>query len=355
MASPSPNWKRILMVNAMVTAFAFALNGGVAAPTWGEAFRRLLIAAIYVNAVGTPAGLIMPRVLARFDDRNRVVQLTIQMLSVLAILAAGIVTVPALLVVLGLIGPEHYVENAVPLNWPAYALPATIVLTIGISLYEGMRRDLETKLRTKERDEAVARQLAAESQLAFLESRVQPHFLFNALNSIAALIPEDPVRAERMVGQVASLLRSSLDAKTARLVPLEEELRVVRDYLEVERVRVGDRLRYEVCVTNGAARIGIPPLSVQTLVENAVKYAVSSRRSGGSVTVQVSTDNGIARIEVRDDGPGFGESDVRAGHGLALLRSRLALLFGNRAALRIDSKPGSTSVVMDIDDSRLPR
>jgi LytS/YehU family sensor histidine kinase len=218
-----------------------------------------------------------------------------------------------------------------------------------------MHRDLETKLRTMERDEAIARQLAAESQLALLESRVQPHFLFNALNSIAALIPQDPALAERMVGQVASLLRSSLDAQMARLVPLEEELRVVRAYLEVERVRFGDRLRYQVHVSNGAARIEVPPLSVQTLVENSVKYAVSPRRGGASVTVHASADHGIARVEVRDDGPGFSDRDVRAGHGLALLRSRLALLFGDRAGLRIDYAPGRTSVVMEIDDSRVPR
>ena len=355
MVSPSTNWQRILVVNAMVTALAFTLNGGVTAPSWWEAFRRLLIGAVYVNVVGTAAALIMPRVFARFRSRSRVVQLVGQMVTVLAILAVGLVTVPALLVALGLIGADEYVDHAVPLNWPAYALPAMFVITVGVSLYEGMRRDLETKLRTTERDEAVARQLAAESQLSLLESRVQPHFLFNALNSIAALIPEDPIRAERMVGQVASLLRSSLDATRARLVPLEEELRVVHDYLEVERVRFGDRLRYQVHVSNGAARIEVPPLSVQTLVENSVKYAVSPRRNGASVTVHASTDHGIARVEVRDDGPGFSDSDVRADHGLALLRSRLALLFGDRAGLRIDSAPGRTSVVMEIDDSRVPR
>ena len=271
----------------------------------------------------------------------------VQMATVLAILTAGLAAVPALLIVLGLIDASEYIEHAVPLDWPVYAVPAMVIVAAGVSLYEGMHRELETRLRTKERDEAIARQLAAEAQLASLESRVRPHFLFNALNSIAALIPDDPGQAERMVGQVAALLRSSLDGE-ATLIPLGEEMCVVRAYLEVERVRFGDRLRYELDVPDGAAGVAVPRLSVQTLVENAVKYAVSPRRGGASLEVRASAANGIVRLEVRDDGPGFSEAEVHDGHGLALLRSRLAMLFGGRAALRINSGPGGTSVVMEM-------
>jgi len=98
-------------------------------------------------------------------------------------------------------------------------------------------------MRTKERDEAKARRAALEAQLASLESRVQPHFLFNTLNSIASLIPSDPGGAERMTTQLASLLRSSLDAADGALVPLADELRTVRDYLDIERVRFGSRMQ----------------------------------------------------------------------------------------------------------------
>jgi LytS/YehU family sensor histidine kinase len=101
----------------------------------------------------------------------------------------------------------------------------------------------ELAMRTKERDEAEARRAALEAQLASLESRVQPHFLFNTLNSIASLIPSDPGGAERMTTQLASLLRSSLDAADGALVPLADELRTVRDYLDIERVRFGSRMQ----------------------------------------------------------------------------------------------------------------
>ena len=98
-------------------------------------------------------------------------------------------------------------------------------------------------LRTKERDEANAHRLTAEAQLASLESRVDPHFLFNTLNSVSELVHENPAAAERVVGQLASLMRSSLDRGAAALVPLEQELGFVRNYLDIERVRFGDRLQ----------------------------------------------------------------------------------------------------------------
>ena len=133
----------------------------------------------------------------------------------------------------------------------------TLTFGIGMTLYERMRHRADAAdlaLRTKERDEAEARRLAAEAQLASIESRVQPHFLFNTLNSIAALVHDDPAGAERMTGQLASLLRSALDSTATPLVPLDEELRVVRAYLDIERVRFGDRLRYAIDVRRRARR-----------------------------------------------------------------------------------------------------
>ena len=124
-------------------------------------------------------------------------------------------------------------------------------------------------LRTKERDEAEARRLAAEAQLASLESRVNPHFLFNTLNSIATLVHDNPSAAERMTTQLAALLRSSLDGGSP-LVPLADELNIVRAYLEIERVRFGERLRFDVRTDDDAGRLRVPRLAVQTLVVDDV-------------------------------------------------------------------------------------
>jgi LytS/YehU family sensor histidine kinase len=214
-----------------------------------------------------------------------------------------------------------------------------------------MRRQLDEAriaLRTKERDEAEARRIAAEAQLASIESRVEPHFLFNTLNSIASLAHADPAGAERMTGQLAALLRSALDSTAMPLVRLDDELRVVRAYLDIERVRFGERLRYTVEVENGAGGLLVPRMALQTLVENSVKYAVSPRREGASIRVRAAAAGARLRVEVEDDGQGFNGAARPAGHGLDLLESRLRLLFGDRAALTIASSARGTAVAIDM-------
>jgi sensor histidine kinase YesM len=129
---------------------------------------------------------------------------------------------------------------------------------------------------------------------------------------------------------------------------VSEELRTVRNYLEIERVRFGGRLRYDVSSDPAGADTQVPRLAVQTLVENSVKYAVSPRREGATIAVRASAGNGRVRIEVEDDGPGFDATSAPEGHGLALVRERLARTLGAQASLRVDSRPGRTSVVMDI-------
>jgi len=198
---------------------------------------------------------------------------------------------------------------------------------------------------SKERATAEARRLAAEAQLASLESRVNPHFLFNTLNSIAALTHSNPSGAEQMTNQLASLMRSSLDSASTPLVQLGEEIDLVRKYLAIERVRFGDRLRYTIEVDDDVTTL-VPRLSLQTLVENSVKYAVSTQRDGASVSIAGVARDGFTRVEVEDDGPGFDPRTARDGHGLALLRARLAMSFGSEARLEVQSRPGCTRVAI---------
>ena len=142
-------------------------------------------------------------------------------------------------------------ESYWPEFWGSLKIATLISILAGISIgiYETFQWRLEEsslQLRTKELEHERALKLATAAQLASLESRIHPHFLFNTLNSISSLIPEDPERAERLVEQMAALLRFSLDANQAGLVPLGSELKMVADYLEIERARFGDRLRYRI-------------------------------------------------------------------------------------------------------------
>jgi hypothetical protein len=239
-------------------------------------------------------------------------------------------------------------------SWYPSALKISLYFTLIFGLSGTMIGELRSRLtsttlalRTKERDEAEARRLAAEAQLASLEARVDPHFLFNTLNSIAALVREKPAEAERVIERLASLMRSSLDRR-ASVVPLEEELALVRSYLDIERVRFGDRLRFSIDTESGGERGMVPRLSLQTLVENSVKYAVSPNREGATIRVNAAAAGGRLLVAVEDDGPGFDTAHFPDGHGLQLLKSRLAMTFGDRAALLADSRPGRTVITLDV-------
>jgi sensor histidine kinase YesM len=218
-----------------------------------------------------------------------------------------------------------------------------------MATFETYRERLHTtqiKLKAKEVERERALQLATAARLSSLESRVHPHFLFNTLNSVASLIHEDPKRAEAMVNQLAELLRFSLDSAQGGLVPLEHEMKIVEDYLAIEQARFGERLRYSIHLDARSGFTPIPPLAVQTLVENAVKYAVGPRIQGASIRITAQTDETRLRLEVRDDGPGFSCAAIPAGHGLNNLEERLAAIYGEAAKLQIDSSGAGTAVAL---------
>jgi sensor histidine kinase YesM len=342
-------WGRILLANAAGAAAVVVINGGlVPGLSWPALVRAFGTSLVYANCIGGTMALVMPRVGAACWNIPRW-RWPILLAAMVVLTALGTTLATVILIVAGVVPRDLFLE------WlrGAFQIALIISLIIGVSVtvYETLRSDLDETteaLRAKERDEADARRLAAEAQLASLESRVNPHFLFNTLNSIAELVHRDPNVAERMTGQLASLLRSSLDVQAAPLVPLDEELRVVRDYLDVERVRFGDRLRYRIEVADGLGAVRVPRLSLQTLVENSVKYAVSPRRQGATILVSACRDGERVRVAVDDDGPGFEPASATDGHGLALLEGRLEKLFGPSARLRVDSSARGTRAAIDL-------
>ena len=339
-----------IVVAAIFVAVAF-IGVGFDTPLQ-QAAEMLGVALLFSICIGTSCALVIPRISPRLWTYRFPVNWIILILAMFVLALFGSTVTIAILVLIGYIPAARFTEWL--LGSARYAIITTLTFGIAMSAYELMRARLELALltaRTKERDEAEARRLAAEAQLASLESRVQPHFLFNTLNSIAALIPTDPKGAEKMTGQLASLLRSSLDGADRPLVPLGQEVETVREYLEIERVRFGDRLRCRFDVEAAAEPALVPRFSLQTVVENAVKYAVSPRRDGGRLEIAARMVDGRVRIDVDDDGGGFDTAAIPAHHGLDALRRRLALTFGDRASLEVRSSPAGTSVRIDIPRS----
>jgi signal transduction histidine kinase len=212
----------------------------------------------------------------------------------------------------------------------------------------------------RERDREAARLQIdlAEAKLATLENRLRPHFLFNTLNAIAALVREDPGGAEIMIGQLSDLLRASLRTDVRTEVRLEDELHLVRQYLAIQQARFQDRLHISVDATDAARAAYVPQLILQPLVENAVRHGIAPRESGGSVWVYADRPDGRLRLTVEDDGVGIGNAPAaNAGSGIGLegLKSRLAHLYG--AEQRVDvaeRKPTGTRVMIEIPYHREP-
>jgi signal transduction histidine kinase len=175
-----------------------------------------------------------------------------------------------------------------------------------------------------------------EAELRALKSQVNPHFIFNSLNSLRALVDEDPVRARKAVTQLANLLRYSLQSGQLATVPFEDELGIVNDYLALEQVRHEERLRLRLDIAPDTLQLPVPPMLLQTLVENAVKYGISPRPEGGEISIVARNEGGALRILVSNPGEITREGrEPSTGLGLHNAAERLRLIFGERATLQL--------------------
>jgi sensor histidine kinase YesM len=177
-----------------------------------------------------------------------------------------------------------------------------------------------------------------EAELRALKSQINPHFIFNSLNSLRALIDENPDRARQAVTQLANILRYSLQSGQLETVPFEDELQTVNDYLALEQVRHEERLRVRLEVAPGTLGLPIPPMLLQTLVENAVKYGIAPRREGGEIAICARCEHNELHLQVTNPGS-LSAKGNSTGVGLRNAAERLRLLFGARASLELREEP----------------
>lgn len=339
--------KRMLWLLPAIAALCVILFLAFGSARISETIAKFLDALLFSFFIGLPSAFTVTWIYVRYEERSS--RLAFAWSAVSLVLAATFGTAASILCLIwaGVI-PAGRFAVAFRQNYPM-SLVITLVVGLCIIVFEIMRsklRQAAADLRNRELEQERANKLLAEARLSSLESRIHPHFLFNTLNSIAALIPTDPRRAEDTVGKLASLLRFSLNANQGGLVPLAQEIKVVRDYLEIEATRFGPRLRYSIDISAEFDNIKTPPLAVQTLVENAVKHVVSNRAQGASIRVAASRVNDVLRIEVADDGPGFALDAIASGHGLDNLIARLDLLFGE--AGRLEARHDSVENVVSL-------
>jgi sensor histidine kinase YesM len=190
-------------------------------------------------------------------------------------------------------------------------------------------------------EKQVRMQLAVrEAELRALEAQVSPHFLFNCLNSIRAMVVENPVLAQDMITRFATILRYNLQRDLNHTVPLASEVEVVSDYLALEAVRFEDRLRVDLAIDAEAALVAVPPMLLQTLVENGLKHGIAHLPAGGDLRIRARVERSVLLLEVENSGQIAEPKPGGTQLGLANARERLRLLYGGRAAIELSNGDG---------------
>lgn len=241
-----------------------------------------------------------------------------------------------------------YVIDAIerPVLWVVVAL---FVANLLLAVRSGglTSRFLYTHAREQADAAERARAQAVEAQLAALQAQLNPHFLFNALNTVASLVRTDAGAAEKSVENLAEVLRRTLARTRRQWTTVGEELDYLRAYLAIEKERWGERLEVEWEVDPGALGVAIPPMTLQPLVENALRHGIGNRLAGGRIAVSAVRENGRLRLAVRDDGVGL-PARHREGTGLGNLRERMRTLYGDEARLEIEGDGGGTRATVEL-------
>jgi signal transduction histidine kinase len=322
--------------------------------TWAGMLEDLKFGLVYSYCIGTMAFAVLDFLAPRLLRLARPYAVALLALSLLVFALAGSFAACLIFRAAAWIPADRF--------WTEWqygmrtAIAFTMLIGFSVTMFEGLSARLQEarlEARTRQLDEERARKLATEARLSSLESRIHPHFLFNTLNSISALVREDPAAAERTVERLAALLRYSLDMAARPLVALEDELRIVEDYLDIEKTRFGQRLRFSIAVPLELMALEVPPLALQTLVENSIKYAIAESRRGGEIRIAGRELDGSLVLEVTDDGPGFDLRALKPGHGLENLQERLTALYDGAGRIEIARRGRHTVVSVAVPCKRV--
>jgi two-component system, LytTR family, sensor kinase len=329
----SRRWGRVLIAVAGWTAIAVmfslpAMSGG----KWGQELRMYL-AQWWAWGLATPLIIAFDRRLpfsGKELDKRVLVLLLIS--PVFTLISFYVFTV--LRAVLGAapwssLRPSQ-VFNASMIGWQLWFWLIFWILAGALQAYRYYERYMNSELQLERLEHSFS-----EARLNALRMQLDPHFLFNALNTISSHVERDPKLTRRMIEHLGDLLRMSLDSKDRQEVPLTEELALLGHYLEIQKIRFGNQLKVEMDVSPDVKYAAVPSMFIQPLVENAIRHGISRRAAGGTVTVHAAAKDGRLEVRVLDDGVGLPRGwtlETSEGLGLSITRQRIEGLHPNGAS-----------------------
>jgi sensor histidine kinase YesM len=274
-------------------------------------------------------------------------------LSLALIIIAGIAGGTLIGLYLGPFVLERFFSIAV--KEPEKSLLQAIVLCIAFGsvisyfFYTKSRLSVSREMIQQERIKRLSSEKEAlEAKLRLLQAQIEPHFLFNTLSNVLSLIDRDPVKGKSMLTDLIHYLRTSLSRTLPGRTTLDQEIEIVRAYLNIQKIRMGERLRFTIEVPDAARLHPFPPMLLQPLVENAIKHGLEPQMEGGEIIIRATENHDLIRIEVTDTGPGF-SSFQKTGVGIANVRERIQLLYGAKGRLLMEeNKPHGVKATIEV-------
>lgn len=251
----------------------------------------------------------------------------------------------------GLVYFVHWKEYMLELlSWEALRFHDQYIITVGvyyvIRYFQGIQR--------QEKEKSLLALKNKEMQISLLRSQINPHFLFNTLNSISTLIHSSKEQARKLITNLSDIFRYALDSHGKELVKLSDEIEFIENYLRIQQVRFGDRLQFQKDIDATCLNIEIPPMILQPLVENSVKYGIAPKEDGGTISLLVRRSGKVILFEVNDDGLGSNAKKVMdgssSGIGMSNTDLRLKSYFGPQAGLRVKASERGYSVRFFVED-----
>jgi sensor histidine kinase YesM len=329
-----------LLISACWTFLALLFSGpqmiqairlNQTAEGWKSVLGELIFSYLWLTL--TPLAIWLSRSF-RIEKGQRFRSVTIHILASVAFLLFQVLLFTVIAV------PFGWYSQITPF-WTRYFLlilnftPSDVMFYWGIVVIEHAL-NYYSKLQERELKASQLEAQLAQAQLHVLKMQLHPHFLFNTLNAISALIRESPDEADEMVSRLGDLLRMTLETAGLQEVPFKKELEFLKHYLDIEQTRFQDRLKVEMAIEPETLDGLVPSMILQPLVENSVRHGVAPRPEGGCIKIKAWCDNSLLRLEVEDDGPGLsGDTPPKERVGLTNTRARVTNLYGDEHGLRL--------------------